>query len=574
MKMVIIMTAVKMTDEQQKVFDAAMEGESFFLTGNAGTGKSFVLKQIIKAFKAQHQQFYVTASTGIAAVNVHGSTLHSLLMISPSTDLTGSLDNKHKRIAEKMFTANSGTLIIDEISMCGVDLFSYMMKMIEYAEDRNHFRMQLIFVGDFSQLPPVYSTYKRRGQKESEYDIIEGIYGGVFAFQSSEWTESRFKTFVLSKIIRQDNPDFMNALNEIRVGDPQGLEYINTHSAKEPQHGAITLTGTNATANSINSKQIAKLPGVSFVFHGDASDKFSKSAQPTESELTLKLGARVMIVANTVDAYNGEMGTVTEIDVNGEEYYLNPDENRIETTPQYALLHRKTLKAMDRAGTRDQAHKIRLKAKLAADLLAVRQVKHDNQTKVINLTSNDKIAIVVESDEDGSEKVFGWHEWNMYHYVKHGGTVEKKSGGKFIQVPLRLGYAITVHKSQGQTYNACNFLPQIFADGQLYVALSRVTDISRLYLSKPLTVGMVRTSGEVIDFYRKLLSQEGITSLGIYELPKKPAPVASKLDQPVATSTLEVKAGRMMMLNWLNDLPDDQYEVARNLLRSALLLKP
>ena len=162
----------------------------------------------------------------------------------------------------------------------------------------------------------------------------------------------------------------------------------------------------------------------------------------------------------------------------------------------------------------------------------------------------------------------------MYHYVKHGGTVEKKSGGKFIQVPLRLGYAITVHKSQGQTYNACNFLPQIFADGQLYVALSRVTDISRLYLSKPLTVGMVRTSGEVIDFYRKLLSQEGITSLGIYELPKKPAPVASKLDQPVATSTLEVKAGRMMMLNWLNDLPDDQYEVARNLLRSALLLKP
>ena len=200
-----------MTNEQQRVFDAAMQGKSFFLTGNAGTGKSYVLKKIIEAFDDADENVYVTAPTGIAAVNVHGVTVHSLLGIMPSTNLLSGLDRGHQIKARSLFDEDHHILIMDEVSMCGVDLFVYMMKMIEYAELQNGFDMQIILVGDFSQLPPVY--------KQEDISLIEDKFGGLFAFNSLYWNEKRFQTFVLSKIIRQDNPAFTKALNQVRIGD-------------------------------------------------------------------------------------------------------------------------------------------------------------------------------------------------------------------------------------------------------------------------------------------------------------------------------------------------------------------
>ena len=560
-----------MTDEQQKVFDAAMAGQSFFLTGNAGTGKSFVLKQIIQAFKEQECQVYVTASTGIAAVNVHGSTLHSLLRITPAMDLTKDLDYRHKKIACDIFTSKSSILIIDEISMCGVDLFAYLMKMIEYAEERNHFRMQMILVGDFSQLPPVYD------HKETE--IMREIYGGVFSFQSSEWTESRFKTFVLTKIIRQDNPAFMQALNQIRIGDPQGIKYVNQYSAKRPQKNAIMLTGTNASADKINRHRLNDLPGVSFEFIGHASDKFSKSARPTEDKLTLKVGARVMVMANTFDAYNGEMGTIEKIVIDGTvfgKYGPQVDQRDLMSDSSYQKFYRHAVKKIKATGGLKQAKRkvaqLRLLSALAA--IALQRQEQVGMDDLVKVDHYSNVEILVKSDEDHQLKLFGWHEWKMYKYAKKGSVIKKHAVGTFKQIPLRLGYAITVHKSQGQTFRACNFMPQIFADGQLYVALSRVTDVSRLYLTKPLSMQMVRAAPEVVQFYRKLLSKEGIKSLGIQDLDLSTHQVTSsqQVFKPVEQNTLVVKPGRAQMLKWLNNLDDQQYAIARDILRNALKL--
>lgn len=549
----------KMTAEQQEVFDAAMAGDSFFLTGNAGTGKSFVLKQIIKKFHDEDHQFYVTASTGIAAVNVHGSTIHSLLQITPAMDLTKPLDDQHKRRAKDLFSRDSSTLIVDEISMAGVDLFTYLMKMVSYAESVNRFRMQLIFVGDFSQLPPVY--------KDKEKRIISDIYGGIFAFKSSEWTDDRFKTFMLTKIIRQDNPDFMAALNEIRIGDPQGINYINENCAKKPQKGAISLTATNYEASQINLNRLSQLKGPTFKIKSDYSPHFLKSAMPTDETLTLKLGARVMVIANTVDAYNGEMGTIEEIDLNGLTY--TKDDNLFGSFDRfkYGLVEDSAKRAF--AKTHDES--IIPKTQIVSELMQIKNKKvfekQDRQSIEVD-PDEDDISIGIRSDEDDSGlKFFSWHEWKTYRYEKKNDKVKKVSTGKFKQLPFKLSYAITIHKSQGQTFNACNLSPRVFADGQLYVALSRVTDVSRLYLFKPLIPQMVRASDQVKQFYRHLLAKDGIGSLGVDPVVKKVVNDKKEID-----GNLDVKPGRMLLLNWMNNLSDEQFNIARSLLRNALLV--
>lgn len=542
---------MNMTNEQQAVFDAAMRGKSFFLTGNAGTGKSYVLKQIIEAFEDADENVYVSAPTGIAAVNVSGVTVHSLLGIMPSTNLLSGLDRRHQVKACQLFDEDHHILIMDEVSMCGVDLFAYLMKMVEYAEFQNDFTMQIILVGDFSQLPPVY--------KQEEIPLIKDKFGGLFAFNSTYWAEKRFQTFVLSKIIRQDNPVFTKALNQVRIGDNAGIDYINKNSAKQAQTGAITLTGTNRIAGRINASRLSELPGTTFRFRGARTSKFSASAMPTDGVLSLKLGARVMIMANTADAFNGEMGTVEAIVINHQSFeqteYLTDGEELLE----YRLAKQKAQTALKQSHDQTIVPKLQLISQLAA-MAYNQQLAQGDLDDVINVDSDDEVEIGVRSDEDGTLKVLSWHEWKAYQYQKYGKQVKKEPTGSFIQLPLRLGYAITIHKSQGQTFSRCNLSPKIFAEGQLYVALSRVTDVHRLYLTYPLDKKMVMASKAVTKYYTELLNKHGIGALGV-----------QAASEP--TQSLAVKSQRVKLLKWLNGLSDEQFGLAQNILRNALKLQ-
>lgn len=542
---------MEMTNEQQRVFDAAMQGKSFFLTGNAGTGKSYVLKKIIEAFDDADENVYVTAPTGIAAVNVHGVTVHSLLGIMPSTNLLSGLDRGHQIKARSLFDEDHHILIMDEVSMCGVDLFVYMMKMIEYAELQNGFDMQIILVGDFSQLPPVY--------KQEDVSLIEDKFGGLFAFNSLYWNEKRFQTFVLSKIIRQDNPAFTKALNQVRIGDPRGIDYINENSAKQAQTDAITLTGTNKIAGRINSSHLSELPGTTFRFHGDRSAKFSESAMPTDDVLALKLGARVMIMSNTVDAFNGEMGTVEKIVINHQSFEHEENLTNREKLLAYQTVKQKAQKALTKSNDQTIVPKLQLVSQLLA-MAYNRQLAQDDSDDVIDVDSSEEVEVGVRSDEDGTLKVLSWHEWKTYRYQKHGRRIKKESTGSFIQLPLRLGYAITIHKSQGQTFSRCNLSPKIFAEGQLYVALSRVTDVHHLYLTYPLDKKMVMASKAVTKYYTYLLDQKGIGSLGV-----------QRAKEPV--KNLTIKNSRVKLVKWLNGLDNEQFNLAQSILRNALKLQ-
>lgn len=412
---------MSLTKDQKAALNTMNSGQNVFLTGYAGTGKSYVLRKFI----SQHHNLLVTAPTGIAALNVGGTTLHRLLKLRPSDDLQTKEAKKNPKIA------HAKILIIDEISMCRRDLFDFLCKTIR----KSNKNIQLICVGDFCQLPPVVTSKERDLFPEE---------GSEYAFKSDFWVKLNFANVLLTKIIRQKNKAFTKALNKIRLGDAKGLDYINKHSSKTELKGALTLCGTNKTATTINQNRLRAIHEKPVEFFATTTGKVEESDKPNADQVTLKKSARVVFLINDTNnsSYsNGTMGTVK------------------------ALLD-------------------------------------DNQVLVTTDAGDD---VLIEPTT-----------WSIYGYeLKH--KVSPKTGkklkkkvlqkvkiGSFTQIPLKPAYAVTVHKSQGQTYKQVNFKPQIFVSGQLYVALSRVEDVKQLFLLEPLTPDMVRLDSIVKDFYQNL----------------------------------------------------------------------
>lgn len=556
-----IVTKPELNSEQQLAFQKAMSGKSIFLTGNAGTGKSFVLREIIKALKTNGTRVLVSAPTGIAAVNVNGITLHSLLHVTPKTNLMQLPDTEAQRWACQLFSQDM-TLIVDEISMCGVDLFSYMIKSIQFAEKMNHIHVQLILVGDFSQLPPVYN---RKEQK-----IMYEHFNSIFAFGSQLWKKSHLETIMLKKIIRQDQPEFMQALNEIRIGYSGAVNWINQNCAKKPIDNAITICGKNATAESINKTALNRDAGVKFKFIGKRDNKFSKSAMPTEEQVSLKIGSRIMVVANDneSDVFNGQMGTVTEVRINNrsfdklgeikakpiKRFHLNSNKN-----VDFSLPYKREILFDDFAFLRNQ--------KIASHIFISYDLAHLNKQDdliIADANKDDNVFVTIETD-DGIEHVLTWHSWDVYTYESDKKSVKKTFMGRFTQLPLRLGYAITIHKSQGQTYTKANLIPEIFSDGQLYVALSRVTDIQNLYIGEEVQPYMVKTSNDVVRFYQQLFGKPVIAPLQYSQVQQN----TSSKEQ----ASISVNKERLPFFNWLNQLNDQQLENIKILVKTAWKLK-
>lgn len=224
---------------------------------------------------------------------------------------------------------------------------------------------------------------------------------------------------------------------------------------------AITLCGTNRTAQKINQEKLAEVDAPEFNFNAHIKGYFAKNTQPTYEKLTLKIGARVMMITNSQDPkapyVNGSMGTVTKI-----------------------------IKPLNK------------------------KLKHNFNAPKRTLKSEDKpnqVHVQVELDSGDTVKVT-WYSWNVYKYFNDNGHIVKQSVGTFTQLPIKLAYAITIHKSQGQTYDHVNFNPQIFADGQCYVGLSRVKTIEGLHLIKPLKDSMIKANQDVSDFYNQIETEQ------------------------------------------------------------------
>ena len=410
---------MELTTEQQKAKNLILNGTNVFLTGDAGTGKSYILKQVINTLPPDDT--VVCAPTGVAAVNIHGITIHRLLELNPDKDII-NLHPEH--VPNKLEKAK--TVIVDEISMCRSDLFIWLSETLKLAEIKFKHPIQLVVVGDFYQLPPVLAT-----PAEKEYFAN----GKVYAFNTAEWKSWHFQPVVLDQVIRQTNAEFSKALNSIRKGNTKYIHYLNSKSTKNRINNAITLVSTNKEANAINLKKVSSLEGGCKIYNSQISGQINDQDKPTPDKIKLKVGALVVFTANASDnTYsNGTLATVTQLSAD----YIKV---KIENSSEEITVFPFTWTIYD-----------------------YRLIKEDNQRKL------KKIQI-----------------------------------GEYQQLPVKLGYAITIHKSQGQTYSAANIAPAGWLSGLLYVALSRVKDIKQLHLLHKIEPNMVNADPTVRNFYQHL----------------------------------------------------------------------
>jgi len=428
-----------LNQSQRKALEILESGRNVFLSGEAGTGKSFVLNYFLE--KNSRKNILMCAPTGIAAINVHGSTLHRVFNvpmepISPQKNPTKASETVQE----------ADIIVIDEISMCRFDCFEYVAKSIKLAEKQAQEkenkkalserrepvqvkRKQLIVVGDFFQLPPVITDKDRRvlnNYWEKHMHIGDG-----FAFQAPMWQEFNFNTVMLDEPMRQQGEiEFVTNLKKMRHGDSSAIEWFNKNSNPKMQKG-IYLCATNKIAEQVNLQESEKIKRPSKDYEAVITGQVTETDRVTSSILTLKVGMQVMALINDAEKHyqNGTLGTIKRM--------------------------------------------------------------HDN---------------FVEVDfGNGSIDIYQ-NTWEIIDYkivpTSTGeNNVEKIVIGTFKQLPLKIAYAITMHKSQGQTYESANIAPYCFASGQLYVALSRIKSIKKLHLTAEIKKEHLIFSEDVLNFY-------------------------------------------------------------------------
>lgn len=412
--------AFSFTSDQIHALEVLNTGANVFLTGDAGTGKSFVLNEFIG--RNDDKNIIVCAPTGIAAINVGGSTLHRVFGVPVGVCKPGEY-NMHPDEA----LVKAEIIIIDEISMCRFDVFEFVMRTVQKAESAGVHK-QIIVVGDFFQLPPVI-TPQDKDALETYWNSAQ--IGSGFAFQSVMWDELHFNNVVLKENVRQkDDAEYIENLNKIRIGDKDGVRWFNTNVSQEPIPGSIYLCGTNRVADAINAEQSALLDEEEHEYEALIKGQVSQSDKMTADVLTLKVGMQVMTLVNNADEgyQNGSIGEIVALKEDTVEIHLN--------SGKYVMVKP--------------------------------------------------------------------YDWEIVNYEMQDDKLEKVVVGNFKQIPLKIAYAITIHKSQGQTYSSANICPDCFADGQLYVALSRVNSTEGMCLEHDISLRSLKTSAVVKRFYELL----------------------------------------------------------------------
>ena len=409
-----------------------------FLTGKAGTGKTTLLKEILKATNKNH---IVAAPTGVAAINAGGITLHSLLSIPlrtfiPYRDKGHSQDLffdgremvKHQKFNRKklQLLLELELLVIDEISMVRADIFDAIDQTLRRVRKIHQpfGGVQLLVIGDLFQLSPVV--------RSNVQDVLSIYYKSPYFFDSLVWKDSDAVIIELKTVYRQEEEEFIDILNAIRSGSVnEGIvTRLNANYAEEADYGnTITLTTHNNKADKINQSELDSLDTEMKTLTAEVSGRFYENSYPAAENIELKVGARVMFIRNHSEGlyFNGKIGEITEFD---------------ETN--------------------------------------------------LKVKGDDGITIIVEPAE--------WKNM-VYEVNQESGDIVQKEVGSYIQYPLRLAWAVTVHKSQGLTFDKLILdLEDTFASGQLYVALSRCRSLSGLTLTSKVSASNVITDPRVTTY--------------------------------------------------------------------------
>ncbi|KAG0148478.1 hypothetical protein CROQUDRAFT_654749, partial [Cronartium quercuum f. sp. fusiforme G11] len=294
-----IAAKVALSKEQQAVLDSVLQGHSVFFTGSAGTGKSVLLRHIIAALKRLHSKapdvVVVTASTGMAACAIGGTTIHSFAGIGLATetpDLLVSKVRKNRKAAARWLRTK--VLIIDEISMVDGELFdklAYIAQKLKRS-DKPFGGIQLVIAGDFFQLPPV-----SKGKVN-------------FAFNAKRWTDSITETVNLTQVFRQKDTSFIDMLNEMRLGalSEQSIRKFRELSREIKYSDGIMPTELYPTRQEVersNSARLAALAAEPMIYAAQDTGKGTPEQRARDyanmmavERLVLKKGAQVMMIKN------------------------------------------------------------------------------------------------------------------------------------------------------------------------------------------------------------------------------------------------------------------------------------
>jgi ATP-dependent exoDNAse (exonuclease V) alpha subunit len=375
-------------------------GHTTFLTGPAGAGKSHVIREYVSYLRSHGVRYTLTASTGIASTHIGGTTIHSWSGIGVKESLSArDLDALEEKQSLYKRVNDTQVLIIDEVSMLHANFIDMLDRVLKHLRrnEKSFGGIQVVFTGDFFQLPPVVK-YSQEDEQSTN----------VYAFTSHAWKEAKPVCCYLEEQYRQDDGRLLSILEAIRKGDIEDEHYELLQSRLDIQsRSSIKLYTHNENVDAINKREFDLLDGEERVYEMISRGKTHtletlKKNILAEQTLSLKVGAKVICIKNAQDKsyVNGSMGIVAEFSKDG--------------------------------------------------------------SPIIHLTNGRRVTLQADSwkiEEDG------------------------KVLAEVTQIPLKLAWAITVHKSQGMTLDSAEIdLTRTFASGQGYVALSRLRSLEGLYL--------------------------------------------------------------------------------------------